>query len=405
MRSTIRTRDPTPAPSPHPPVCLWNPTGFNPASYLGESASSWADLARFLVHKIVWSNVFRKADANGFVPLKAAYLRSFFPDNRVYPMVMKLLIDGGAILCDGRYIQGEKCLGYKLGPELAAMPHRRVAISDATLARKVARQRAESHKSLKGVHRHLLDHLLSVEIDRDAALNLVYEEGFDPINQTAIEFIDTKEFHLKVCEYGRVHTNLTNLKKEFRRFLVVKGERLVNLDIRNSQPLVFASILKRRYEYGPVQSVEPAPQDVLRYVELVQAGEFYDHLMDESGIEAGARSEFKRNFFGRVFFCKNRPVTREAELFGDLFPNVCSVIHDMKADDYTTLAKSLQRAESDIMVGGVATRCMAEMPHVFIGTIHDSILTTASYAGAIKAIIEEVFLKVDLVPTIREEDA
>jgi hypothetical protein len=387
------------------PVCLWNPADFDPASYLGDSHSTRSDLARFVIHKIIWANVFGTPDQNGFVPLKAAYLRAFFPDHRVHSWVMQRLIDGGAIVCDGHYVKGEKCFGYKLGPELAAMRQRRVPITDERLAGKVVRHRTEFPKTLKGVHRHLYDHLVTVEIDRDAATDLLFAEGFDWANETALEFIHAKEFHLKVCPYRRVHTNLTCLKREFRQFLSVRGQRLVNLDIRNSQPLIFASLLKRRFEFNPAQTVEPAPADVIQYVELVQAGRFYDHLMEESGIPAEARSDFKRGFFGRVFFCHNNQASKEAEMFEDLFPNVYEAIREAKKEDYTALAKSLQRAESDLMIDGVATRCMTDMPHVFIGTIHDSILTTPDYADAVKSLMEEEFHKVGLVPTIREEYA
>ena len=40
-----------------------------------------------------------------------------------------------------------------------------------------------------------------------------------------------------------VHSNLTNLKKTLRPFLRYRGSELVNLDIANSQPMVFCLLL------------------------------------------------------------------------------------------------------------------------------------------------------------------
>jgi hypothetical protein len=140
-------------------------------------------------------------------------------------------------------------------------------------------------------------------------------------------------------------------------------------------------------------------------VDLVQSGQFYDFLMEEARIPAEARSAFKERFFGRVFFCKNDPVTEEAQAFGRVFPNVYSVIRNLKVDDYKSLATKLQRRESSIIIGGVATHCMVEMPHVFVATIHDSVLTTSRYAEAIRGIMMDEFRKVDLVPTLRVEQA
>ena len=43
--------------------------------------------------------------------------------------------------------------------------------------------------------------------------------------------------------YGRFHSNLTNLKKTLRPFLRYRNSELVNLDIANSQPMVFCLLL------------------------------------------------------------------------------------------------------------------------------------------------------------------
>src|SRR5262249_49452664 len=152
-------------------------------------------------------------------------------------------------------------------------------------------------KTPEGVHRHLLQYLRRVEIDYPSALDaLLGDEDFEPANETAIQFLRDRAFFFHVCDYGRVHTNLTNLKSRMRPFLSYRGMPLVNLDIRNSQPLIFSILLRRRY-------AGRMPPDVQRYVELVQQGRFYEHLMDAGGIAAERRSRFKRQFFGHVFFC------------------------------------------------------------------------------------------------------
>src|SRR5262249_39217503 len=144
-----------------------------------------------------------------------------------------------------------------------------------------------------------------VAIDYTAALGWLLSSGdFEPSDETAIGLIRDGEFFFHVCAYGRVHTNLTNLNSGLRGFLSYRGTPLVNLDIRNSQPLVFAILLRKHH--GPAAAL---PADARRYVELVQDGRFYDHLMDEAGIPAGRRSAFKRQFFGHVFFCRNWPET------------------------------------------------------------------------------------------------
>ena len=156
-------------------------------------------------------------------------------------------------------------------------------------------------------------------------------------------------------------------------------------------------LLKDRYE------ARGMPADVERYIALCQAGKFYDHLMAEGGIPEEKRSKFKQKFFGHVFFCENWPETDAAKMFGQVFSNVYATIRDLKAKDYTKLAKDLQRRESGLMIGKVAVRVMRELPDAFIGTIHDSILTTPDQAEPMLSIMREEFAGVGLSPTIRTE--
>ena len=66
---------------------------------------------------------------------------------------------------------------------------------------------------------------------------LTSANAFHPAHQIAVEHIRQGELWFKVDDYGRIHTNLTNLPKMLRQYLAVDGERLANIDISESQPL------------------------------------------------------------------------------------------------------------------------------------------------------------------------
>jgi hypothetical protein len=380
-------------------VSVWNPVGFDPREYLTAEQHRFADCARYIVHLIAYAAVFDCRYRDEFVPLKAAYLRRFFPGDDHYSRVRTQLIDRGVVLCDNHYVKGEKSFGYKLGPELSNVRLCKTAITDRTLSRKLRDNPSDWIKTPGGVHRHLLHYLRGVKIDYPAALTWLLEDAEShPSDEIAIQLIRDGGFFFHVCDYGRVHTNLTNLRSELRGFLSYQGPPLVNLDIRNSQPLIFSIPLRRRFEG------QAMPPDVRLYVELVQEGRFYDYLMDKGGVPAERRSTFKRQFFGHVFFCKNWPETPAARTFGSLFPSVYRAVREMKAEDYAALAKSLQRDESGLMIGRVAVRCMEELPRSFIATIHDSIVTTPDQAEAVQSIMREEFDRIGLRPTIRIEE-
>ena len=380
------------------PTHLYGPAGFDPLVVLRPELQHRKDYALYFLDFIIRGAANRQANGNGFVQVKADYMRGVFPCKTDYPKVRDDLVESGWLVCDGQFIKGEKSFGYKIGEEYGKMRPRKVEVTTPALIKKIHARRHDRINALGAVHRHLLHHLRGLEIDYGAALDaLLCGDRYEPSDETAIQLIRDEEFGFIVCPFGRVHTNLTNLKSDMRRFLTYRGQSLVNLDIRNSQPLFFAVLLKGNYQS------QPMPDDVRRYIDLVQEGKFYDHLMDAAGVAADGRAAFKRTFFGRVFFCENDPIHDSARMFEEEFPNVYAVIRSMKAADYCALAHKLQRAESDLMIGKVAKRIMDEMPDAFIATIHDSVVTTPDHAEAMKAIMLQEFSEIGLNPTINVE--
>ena len=81
-------------------------------------------------------------------------------------------------------------------------------------------------------------------IDEQAALTSVHGTPFQQAAQVAmIRRINDGDFFSIPDRYGRFHSNLTNLKKTLRPFLRYRDSELVNLDIANSQPMVFCLLL------------------------------------------------------------------------------------------------------------------------------------------------------------------
>jgi hypothetical protein len=94
---------------------------------------------------------------------------------------------------------------------------------------------------------------------------------------------------------------------------------------------------------------------------------------------------------------------RVRELFARDFPTVFKAINELKRKDYRQLAYLLQAHESEIMIDVICRRILDEMPGTFIGTIHDSIMTTPDRAEGVRAIMMEEFGRFGLRPTIRLE--
>jgi hypothetical protein len=319
--------------TPASSVRLWNPVGFCPEDYLPADLHRYADFARFLVHRIVYGQIFKSygLKLNGLVPLKSAYVRRFYPDKNLFPAIREHLWRAGAILWDRHYLKGEESMGYGLSAGLAAQAIREVEATHPVLLRKYREYRADGREvedapgavglfngvAMSELDRHLKGFFQGLEIDYPRALEWVTSGPHEQRDITILGLLRDRQIFFNRCDYGRVHTNLTNLRSDLRQFLTYQGMSLVNLDLKNSQPLIFASVLNEIYPGDQ-------PPDVKLYIDLVQRGEFYEYVMSAHGVpvDPEKRAKFKQGLYAQAFYGKNEQEGELTRVFADLFPSV-----------------------------------------------------------------------------------
>ena len=256
-------------------------------------------------------------------------------------------------------------------------------------------QRIQRHETLvdAAVCSHLWRNLQRIQIDA----KIDFGESFHPSYQIAVEHIQEREFWFTVDDYGRVHTNVTNLPKALRHFLAVDGKRLVDVDVSESQPL-FLGVAIARFNSRQTETVQRGargteggqegrqqqaessrgapslmfddnmidknpqlvgeldrrrlPADVRRYLELCEARGLYQAVADRLG---KTREEAKRSvmvaFYDRPSHCN-----AVSMVLAELFPSVMEAMRCIKRGDYRRLAHFAQRIESAFMFGRVVPR-------------------------------------------------
>ncbi|GHA70971.1 hypothetical protein GCM10007389_25510 [Pontibacter akesuensis] len=203
---------------------------------------------------------------------------------------------------------------------------------------------------------------------------------------------------------GRLYHNICSLSRDLRKFLYHKrhrSEELVNLDIRNSQPLFLNILLKQEFKDKPV------PADVQHYIDLTSSGQFYEFLMDQLRIPREKRKKFKISMFGKIFYCTTHYSIRQVEgkLFRSIFPNVAAFIEKKKGNNdrgHKALSLEMQKAEADIIIGQVVKKLQRRRK--FVLTIHDSTVVLKKDAEEAQELIKRVFMQeTSLEPTINIE--
>jgi hypothetical protein len=334
----------------------------------------------YLVHLVYHRRVMERLAVDEFIPLKAQYLRSIIP---CWKQVKETALGLGIVECDGHYVEGQKSYGFRLkSPDLRRTTHRLRPIENVAIRRKLKRR----NRLKLPVHKWLFGKLREVEMDEPADDELLrIAEGDAAKAKTygqAVEAIRNGEWWMELApKTGRLFSNITNLKRELRGHLRVKGEPLVEMDIRNSQPTFLALLCLRHGIHAD------------RYRQVCEEGRLYEHL---GGITGLSREETKTQLIKQAFFSKNGYSNATKRAFRGEFPEVAEFIRRIKEKDHARLAVELQRAEANFVIRTACERMMKERPEMFVSTIHDCLMTLPGDADYARAVMTEEFARLGL---------
>ena len=376
----------------------------------------------------------------GQVPLMTEYLRAMIGRHNL-DKVRQAAMDARYVTRDPAYRVGHRSQNYRIEPPYDRSRLDRREITNPLLRHNIrtwreSRSREAWQRIQRGdtpidaaVCRNLWHNLRQVRIDAE----IDYGADFHPAHQVSVEQIRKGELWFVVDDFGRLHTNLTNLTRRLRAHLTVAGERLVNVDISESQPLFMGMAIATNQarqgegretgegEAGTHGTAIPLmldnvmldsdtllgggfernrlPADLRRYVELCEARGLYKVVADRLG---KTRDEAKQSVMV-AFFDKSCHHNKASVVLEGLFPSVMASMRRIKTPDYRRLAHVAQRIESAFMFGRVVPRIMERRPDLFLATIHDSILTTTKEGAFVQGVMHDEFRHLGLSPQVKVE--
>jgi hypothetical protein len=310
-----------------------------------------------------------------------------------YSEIVSNLLSWGIIATDDEYQAGFKSKGYKLLPPYD-VPNKTIIIKDDKINMKLTQFKNKSLQQLKKMpesYNYL--HISNTWIKMDYSTASTYNNAFyftepDSYNANFYSICNYRDLNHKfqIDKSNRIHTNLTNLKSDFRRFLSVQGEKLGQVDIRNSQPLFLYLVIKDNPEIPDTEKQE--------YRQLVEEGRFYEMFMEKLNLTADKRKEVKEMTYKYIFYGESRNIDKKyLNIFREKFPNILGFINQIKNPDYKQFAILLQKAESRFVIGKVVPEFIQRnsTTQEFVSTIHDSIVVKASKLNEAKQIMAECF--------------
>lgn len=391
-----------------------------------------------------WNKKFRRKD--GFVPLNSQKLQFY---NREYRLHLDFLVEN-KVFDEFKHFQDGVSRKFRISEEYLCDKVKEIELKNTLIVRKLL---SESNINLSTINnnRCLFKWFDSskLTIENNEATQFAYSQLEEEKNKFGIYGaygrLYQKIYKIRCIDAGyfwfsrngkknkRLHTNLTSLNKDLRQFLRYNGEKLVCIDIANSQPFFSTHLFysKSLYYNNNIITLVKASEiidtkEFEHYINLCSSGRLYEYIAEnmakEFGInyfdagwdfdgkkkefvpkETNPRKKAKKAFF-EVVFSKNERNSKEKELFMKLFPTVMKVFKKIKEKHHNKLALMLQNLESEIVLDKTCKEIAKDFPEIPIFTIHDSISTTLGYEEIVYSYLRNNLEKaIGLNPSLKFE--
>jgi hypothetical protein len=339
---------------------------------------------------------------------------------------LNALITGGILETDGTYIKGSQSFGFRFTAPFAKQKLARYQFTSLKW-RKHFLQRAEEGNQAKKKYRYLWKWFNSnLTIDESAALSLIETENMSMANAHHIDGIVQQNWRFTVDSTGnRLHTNFTNMNRDFRSFLRYENERLVEIDIVSSQPYfsiilinkyidsTYGSEVLERFKAAHLPSTdnwfrfltEYRLTDVAEYVSLIGTGIFYETFFSDMKPFLKnwlPKNSDRKKAFYLVIFGPTYMNTPARQAVRREYPRTLEILDSFKKEAYQDLSIQLQKMEANAILDNVCKRIGRELRNAPIFTIHDSVLTTPPFVDRVTHILREELTRiVGMPPKIR----
>jgi len=347
-------------------------------------------------------NKLNPSKKNNSAQLRLDYINELVPQGGKY--LKHLVLLGYIKIVDG-YIPGEKSYSYKYTEKWESKYVFR-NLNNPKLARRIDKVYEKYSKLRLKTLRTYADQVKYLKLLTivDGWQEFIDLNCTDSVHQrncviaSAMRIIN-KDFYYSIDKTaGRFHSNLTSMKRGLKQFLRVKGEKLVNIDVKNCQPYLALLLLTNPQKAAflakddselkyILENLEISEcEDIELFKKLVLEGTFYEYLMEEfknEGFEL-SRDDTKIQVL-KIFFASNDlpsdkidPTNLQCRLiFMSLFPNVHNIFSQIRGDSFFTynrFAILLQSIEAYVMLDFIMKRVYKVIPKIIAMTVHDSIM-------------------------------
>lgn len=325
------------------------------------------------------SSIFKKESkdySNEFMDIPKYYFRDLIQDSTSLSKSFEVLKNENIIEVDGKYSKsGGKALGYRFKDNYISKLVS-VEIDSNPISKRIIKGRNERNNAVnEKLHKYRDYFLKTFKIDYEGAieyLNNWYNTSINSLNSLLCGRNFNEEWIKIVNKYnhifislsaindgdlyfrknttnGRVDTNLTSLKGEYKQF-ITSDKELYQIDIVNSQPFILYLYLNSLLCGRNLSESDKKELDM--YGDWTSSGLFYEMFERTYFKKTGktlTRKEIKDIMFC-IFYSKNGSYTPQKRIFKSIFPFIMEQIEKQKENKHNEFAIKLQKIESKICI-------------------------------------------------------
>jgi len=341
----------------------------------------------------------------GYINLASNILKNRFGSSQCnqplyYKYIIDSLISAGLVERDDSYFANKgqgKCKGYRV---ILGNPQE-MELSD------VGNEVTES--LLKIEDYNYFSELKKMEMNEDQYLliaNLLHKPEKDQAFFVYNNWVMNRHY-IRVDDYGRIHSLLTQMPKELRCCFTIDGEPIHEVDIHACQPFLLLIAAKEHLNYNKhtkksFEELIGLNNELKEYVDRIQSGTFYEHLYRQHNnikkvpVKKSEIDKYKINLFKSIFFSDitdDANTRKSYRIFTSVYPTVSDIINKIKKKEgYKSVAQRLQGYESEVM-NDVISR-LKDIDHSrFYLRFHDAILCKQQDCTLVADVLDAVMLE------------
>lgn len=305
---------------------------------------------------------------------------------RNYAKIIDIFCQMGIFTRNDTYSQGKFTKSYRISPEHYNSEFYSYDLEYAVGAKRRLKYIAKLKEKQSEKQDFIDDRSKQLKLEQyQININILNNKYEKPVNVNRIRRIndimnndelDNSKYFYNITDpkTGRIYTTVSGMQREARECLLYNGEKMVELDIKNCQPMLLATFYNKK-DADHIKERE-------KYLNVIKNDDLYEFVNRRLTIPYRSRKTLKGKTYKHIFYGSLSSCSGEMwDIFEHHFPILAHIVSINKLNlGKNGFACDMQRKEADVVIDGLLYWVMKNRPDWGLIPIHDGVIVQQSIA-------------------------